>query len=66
MVCFGACSQKQTNKASDLTSKNYMEIMLKTIKNYDYEPINYLRYAQYVCYSEILIYLQNNLYFCLF
>ena len=55
LVCFCACSQKQTNKVSNLTSKNYIETIHKTIKHYDYEPIYYLKYVQNICYSEILI-----------
>ena len=39
LVCFGACSQKtEFKKRSNLTDKNYVEIMLKTIKHYGYEP----------------------------
>ncbi|WP_163408087.1 hypothetical protein [Flavobacterium ajazii] len=45
----------KTKKMSDLTSTNYIETMLKTIKHYDYEPVFYLRYVQNTCYSEILI-----------
>ncbi|MCP2028710.1 hypothetical protein L1276_003881 [Flavobacterium sp. HSC-32F16] len=42
-------------KMSDLTSKNFIETIHKTIKHYDYEPIYYLTYEQNICYSEILI-----------
>ncbi|MCP2028709.1 hypothetical protein L1276_003880 [Flavobacterium sp. HSC-32F16] len=55
MVCFGACSQKNNSKPSNLTSENYVETMLKTIKHYDYEPMYYLTYKQNICYSEILV-----------
>ena len=55
MVCFGACSQKNNATNSNLTSENYVETLLKTIKHYDYEPMYYLRYQQNICYSEILV-----------
>ncbi|PXY40617.1 hypothetical protein DMB65_11965 [Flavobacterium cheongpyeongense] len=55
MVCFGACSQKNNSKISNLTSENYIETMLKTIKHCDYEPMYYLKYSQNICYSEILV-----------
>jgi len=44
-----------TKKMSDLTSKNYIETMMKSTKRYAYEPMYYLTYEQNICYSEILI-----------
>ncbi|GAA3762392.1 hypothetical protein [Flavobacterium ginsengiterrae] len=40
---------------SNLTSKNYIENIFKSIKRYDYEPMYYLTYEQNICYSEILV-----------
>ncbi|MDN3673501.1 hypothetical protein QWY99_10590 [Flavobacterium branchiarum] len=40
---------------SDLTSINYVETILKTIKRYDYEPMYYLIFKQHSCLSEILV-----------
>lgn len=45
----------KTKKMINLTSKNYVETMLKTVKHYNYEPTYYLRYVQNTCYSEILV-----------
>jgi len=53
IVCFCACSQN--NKMSNLTSKNYIEIIMNNTKRYTYEPMYYLTYEQNVCYSEILV-----------
>ncbi|WP_163408085.1 hypothetical protein [Flavobacterium ajazii] len=55
LICLGACSQKSKPRVSNLTSENYVETMLKTIKHYDYEPMYYLKYSQNICYSEILV-----------
>ncbi|WP_163408083.1 hypothetical protein [Flavobacterium ajazii] len=55
MVCFGACSQKKASRTSDLTSENYIQTMLKTIKHCDYEPMYSLTFEQYSCFSEILV-----------
>ncbi len=52
-LCFSACSQN--NNMSNLTSKNYIETMMKSTKHFAYEPMYYLTYEQNVCYSEILV-----------
>ncbi|GAA3762407.1 hypothetical protein [Flavobacterium ginsengiterrae] len=52
-LCFSACSQNK--KMSNLTSKNYIEIMSNNTKRYTYEPMYYLTYEQNICYSEILV-----------
>lgn len=53
MVSWCGCSQSK--KMSNLTSENYIETMLKTIKHYDYEPMYSLTFEQYSCFSEILV-----------
>ncbi|PXY40616.1 hypothetical protein DMB65_11960 [Flavobacterium cheongpyeongense] len=58
LFIFPSCKQNNNTKSekmSNLTSKNYIETMLKTIKHYDYEPVYFLTYVQNVCYSEILV-----------
>ncbi len=55
LICLGACSQKSKPRVSNLTSENYLETMLKTIKHYEYEPLYFLTYVQNSCYSEILV-----------
>lgn len=57
LFIFPSCKQNNTKseKMSNLTSTNYIETMLKTIKHYDYEPMFYLTFEQSSCFSEILI-----------
>lgn len=58
LLIFLSCKENNNpnrKKMSDLTSKNYIETMMKSTKRYAYEPMYYLTYEQNICYSEILI-----------
>lgn len=58
LLLFMSCKENNTTKTkkmSNLTSKNYIETIFKSIKHYDYEPMYYLSYEQNSCFSEILV-----------
>ncbi len=58
LLIFLSCKENntiKTKKMSDLTSKNYIDAMFKSIKRYDYEPMYYLSYEQNSCFSEVLV-----------
>ncbi|OOV16611.1 hypothetical protein [Flavobacterium sp. LM4] len=58
LFIFPSCKQNNNpkpEKMSNLTSTNYIETMLKSIKRYNYEPMYYLTFEQSACFSEILV-----------
>lgn len=58
LLIFPSCKEnnnKKTQKMSDLTSKNYVETMINTIKHYNDEPMYQLLITNNWCSSEILV-----------